>query len=253
VVPRGILEIRSRANPGFKALRRLQPGFGSESILVEGDKLIAEALAAGLVPTALWTVTEPARPWPCPVYIVPERMYAQVSPTRSGRPPLAVFETPGLDREPLGEGRFLLLDRIQDPGNAGALVRAAVAFAFDGVLWHQPSVFPFHHGVIRASAGAVFRARNLLWSVDRGGPSLIGAALEDAVALEDHRWPASFVLVMGNEGHGFSAEVADRLTTRIRIPIAETVESLNVAGAAHILMYAARKGMRCGADEEPHR
>jgi tRNA G18 (ribose-2'-O)-methylase SpoU len=130
------------------------------------------------------------------------------------------------------------LDQIQDPGNAGALVRAAVAFDIDGIIWHTPCVYPYHHACIRASAGAVFHIRNLVFQDENlSDLNLIGAESRGEYGIQDFSWPRDLVLVMGNEGHGLSALVRKHLKTTVSIPIPGKAESLNVAGAAHILLY----------------
>jgi len=130
---------------------------------------------------------------------------------------------------------------VQEPGNAGALVRAAVAFGMDGILWRKPCVYPFHHATIRASAGCIFLSKN--WFMEDLPESInlpiIGAAGEEgAINLDAFQWPPHFILAMGNEGQGLDASLRARLSDRVRIPMAAGVESLNVAGAAHIVMYA---------------
>lgn len=238
--------ISSKENPAFKALLRLAAaGWESREILVEGEKLIVEALRAGWSPRSAWTDGggQQFAP-PCPLYQVPAKLYHRLSPTKSGRSPLCVFplaRPATATAKRLGTGRFLLLDRIQEPGNAGALIRAATAFGMDGVLWVKPSVFPFHHAVIRASAGSVFQLEQLVCEDDQLGLSavpLIGADMEGAVSLERFQWPEHFILALGHEGRGLSDSLRARLHARVRIPTTGMVESLNVAGAAHILLYS---------------
>lgn len=242
------VRITSRANETYKAVRGLHVGFGGKEILVEGEKLIGEAHRQGLTAKSQWFVDAALVHLNCPAFQVSADMYAALSPTRAGQAPLVVFSAPNLP-EPgpgdLGEGRYLLLDRVQDPGNGGALVRAAAAFGFSGVLWRRPCVYPFHHAAIRASAGCVFHLPQ--WLVDESfSPklSLIGAAGEaEAVSMDDFIWPNSFILAMGNEGQGLDPALRRSLTHLVRIPMAAGVESLNVAGAAHVLMHdAARQG-----------
>lgn len=235
--------ITSRSNPRLKALRRqLKAGFGSTEFLVEGEKLIHEALAAGLQPRAIWAVEPPTMPFKGPVFLVPQAIYKQISPTKNGQPPLAEFDLPDLpsfSNASSLHGAWLLLDRIQDPGNAGTLMRAARAFGFEGVLWHVPTVFPFHHACIRASAGAVFHLNHRLLKAEKVAelklPLIIGAL--EGQALETFQWPADSILAMGNEGHGFSPEIDAKASARVHIPVNPMTESLNVAGAGHILMY----------------
>ena len=235
--------IQSRANPRYKHLKQLaQAGFGSDLIVVEGLKLIREAMAAGVSFESVWEIEADALNIACPRFRLGAEMYRQASPTRSGNAPLAVVRCPSLNRgEMPAPGRVLLLDAVQEPGNAGALVRAAAAFGFSAVVWLKPCVFPFHHACIRASAGTVFQVKHYLW--EDAGPlasaemPVFGADGHGEVGLKDVTWPQHLVLAMGNEGHGLRAEVKAHLTQRVAIPIAPGVESLNVAGAAHILMY----------------
>jgi len=236
--------IRGWANPEFKALRkRLKPGFGSAEMAVEGPKLIAEAMRAGLRPTELWTDGEPLADLDCPQYRLSSAHYQKISAAKTGQPPLAIFPAPALpeaDAADLSRGRWLLLDRLQDPGNAGSLVRAAAAFDFDGVLWRVPCVYPFHHGCIRASAGAAFHLPMRLWT-ERAATlcrlPLIGTDADAPFALDEFDWPEDLALAMGNEGHGLSPELVGALSARVRAPISGRVESLNVAGAGHVLMF----------------
>ena len=238
------VEIQSRSNPKLKALKKLHgAGFNSEHILVEGSKLLEEALKAGWKPLQLWSDgTDTPAVLECPHFRLSPQLYRQVSPTKSGHSPLAVFAVPQLPHigaQQLEKGRYLLLDRIQEPGNAGALVRAAAAFDLAGVLWLRPCVFPFHHACIRASAGAVFHLPSYRITFEEQlfrELRLIGAEARGQCRLEDFRWPENFILALGNEGHGLSLDIKSRMDTSLRIPMSERVESLNVAGAAHILM-----------------
>ena len=217
---------------------------------MEGDKLIRTALDSGWKAESIWSDHGISFPLKCPFYLVPKSLYSLLSPTKSGQPPLAVFQCENKpQRLPLAPmlGRYLLLDQVQEPGNAGALVRAAVAFGFDAILWNRPCVFPFHHACIRASAGCVFQARHYLFENYQAllaHHPIIGSDASGSFDLQSAPWPDHFVLAMGNEGHGLSQEIRDHLRFSVRIPLALGVESLNVAGAAHILMYHLRRAKR---------
>lgn len=226
-------------------LKKIQrAGIASKEIVVEGEKLITEALAAGLQPQSAWYTEPPNVLLPCESFLLPASVYQSISPTKSARPPLAVFTAPEMCHLPSHalEGAWLLLDNIQDPGNAGTLVRAALAFGFDGVLWHQPSVYPFLHSCIRASAGAVFKLKHRVIAsqdedfFDQRKLPLIVASLHGE-NLTHFKWPNAMILAMGNEGHGFSDPVERCASHRVRISIESSVESLNVGGAGHILMH----------------
>jgi TrmH family RNA methyltransferase len=233
------LRISSRQNPRFKAMLALKAGRLSqpEGILVEGEKLIAEAIAAGLTLKELWSC-RPVEDTPVESYLVSEEMYRQISPTIHGQAPLGVF-WPLPEPRSFSDGPLLVMDGIQDPGNAGAMVRAARAFAVKQFAWLKPCVSPYHHAVIRGSAGSVFRATHRQfesfseWLPDR--PLIV--ACRGGQPLPAFAWPKQFALCMGNEGHGHRQELLEKASLRVGIPQAEDVESLNVAGALHILLY----------------
>lgn len=241
-----LMEIRSRANPRYKELKQwLRAGAAAPVLLVEGTKLIREALAAGMVPRAVWTTAAVSESFQGQTYRIPADMYGAISPTRSGNAPLAVFDKSALQQgPPPRQGRLLLLDAVQEPGNAGALIRAAAAFGFDGVIYALPGCSPFHHACIRASAGTVFRVKHYpLAEIDlenwlSSNTLPIFGADGAGKYLQTIAWPRDLILAMGNEGHGLRPLVRNHLSDLVAIPIRKQVESLNVAGAAHIIMYA---------------
>jgi len=146
-----------------------------------------------------------------------------------------------------GQALAVVLDGLQDPGNAGAILRAAEAFGASGVAFLKGSVNPYNPKCLRASAGSVFRVP-LVAALD---PRLLLAAAEqrtlDLFALMpqggreagEANFTRKCAIIVGSEGHG----VSDRLRARalgIRIPTTG-VESLNAALAAGITLYVARK------------
>jgi len=149
-----------------------------------------------------------------------------------------------LFREP---SLVLVLDGLQDPGNAGAILRTAEAFGATGVLGLKGTVNPYNPKAVRASAGSVFRVP-LVWGLDE---SAALAALRqqrlDLYAAEpaarrllgeaDLRRGCAFII--GSEGRGVSRTLR-AASTELRIPTSG-VESLNAAVAAAILLYEARR------------
>jgi TrmH family RNA methyltransferase len=146
----------------------------------------------------------------------------------------------------------LVLEAVQDPGNLGALIRSAVAFGFRvGVT--RGSVDPFNPKAIRASAALMFRAGlfrlDYHWEVPRG-TTLVATAADGDIAYTDWDWSKPTVLVVGNEGSGVSPDTGVRAAARLRIPMMEGVESLNVAAAGAIIMADAHR-RRLEATREP--
>jgi RNA methyltransferase, TrmH family len=144
--------------------------------------------------------------------------------------------------------RLLVLDAIQDPGNAGTLVRTAAGLGTVATISLPGTVDLWSAKVVRSAMGAHFRYPTLsctwdalgaflarqgveLWAADGDGEPLDGAA---------ERSPAALAVVVGNEGAGVSEEARARAHRIVAIPIAPTVESLNAAAAGAILLYAVR-------------
>ena len=240
-------ELTSSSNVEIKFVRKIRKGSESHFI-VEGKKLLTMALEADFHLESLWC----SNSYPdqleflhglanIPVRIVTQQLYEGLSPTRASKGPLGVFKRPegSLGKFEMEKGRFLLLDSIQDPGNAGALVRAAAAFGMDGVIWSELRPDPFHHALIRSSAGSVFGIRQFSGDMEglRKGPSLIGTSASRGTPLPEYCWPESLVLCLGNEGHGLCSAIEQLCRDFVYIPIQNNVESLNVAGAAHVLLY----------------
>ncbi|MFI6869780.1 TrmH family RNA methyltransferase [Nocardia sp. NPDC050406] len=137
---------------------------------------------------------------------------------------------------------------MNDPGNAGTLIRVADAVGADGVVLAGDSVDPHNGKCVRACAGSLFhvpvaRERDIdatLSALERAGIAILATTARGEVDLDDAdeilRGPVAWLF--GNEAHGLDAAIARRATHRIRIPIHGRAESLNLAAAAAICLYA---------------
>ncbi len=158
--------------------------------------------------------------------------------------------------EALGKqpGLVALLADIQDPGNAGTILRTAAAAGADAVVFAGDCVDPYNGKCVRASAGALFHVP-IVRGVDiasafaqlrDAGMRVLAAdgagetGLDDVVSSAILREPAAWVF--GNEARGLSAAVGAAADLRVRIPIYGRVESLNVAAAAAVCLYASAQG-----------
>jgi 23S rRNA (guanosine2251-2'-O)-methyltransferase len=145
-----------------------------------------------------------------------------------------------------GHHQLMALDGVTNPQNLGMIVRSVAASPLHGLLVPDKGCAELSSLVIKASAGALFKAP--LCRVERLLPAL--RQLRDAgytlAMLSSHRatpmaqWqpPAKLVYVMGNETHGVSAEVVELCEQRLMIPMANGVESLNVAVAAALVAFS---------------
>lgn len=140
----------------------------------------------------------------------------------------------------------IILEQLQDPGNLGTIIRTAAATGVEGIWASENSVEWDHPKVLRASVGAWFR---LPMTVATDIPSLIqefpGQVVATLPTAEKTYWEVDFqqptLILLGNEGAGLSPELASLATEKIKIPLGGGVESLNVAIAASLLLYEAKR------------
>ncbi len=183
--------------------------------------------------------------------VVPDVLFGDLAATETPQGVMALLKLPAWRVEQLFEGAALVvvLDGIQDPGNAGTIVRAAEAFGATGVLFLKGTVSPYNPKTVRASAGSLFRvpflngldaegARSTFH--DRGVDLYAGVPAPDAARLVtelDLTRPCG--LVIGSEGRGVGPKLRGAAAPTV-IPTVG-VESLNAALAAGILLYEARR------------
>ena len=213
--------------------------------VVEGEKVIAELLAANfafteLYATANWIGQNPkAADYLNAVELNPDEM-ARIShfPTPSTVLAVGPIARHSLASDTLDHGLTLALDGVQDPGNVGTLLRLADWFAFDRVVLSPDCADLFHQKVINASMGSFARVRAHTADLATALATTTAPILGCDLAGEDvHTLPAlrDAIVVIGSEGRGLSPAVAARLTRRVTIPRLGGAESLNAAIAAAIV------------------
>jgi TrmH family RNA methyltransferase len=175
--------------------------------------------------------------------------FADLASTEAPQGVIALVKPTAWTLDQLLRGRALVavLDGIQDPGNAGAILRAAEAFGATGAAFLKGSVSPYNPKCMRASAGSIFRLpiaaaldeSLLLAALEKKRGALYAAMPRADVLVSDANFKTSCAIVIGSEGRGVSHDLAGRATA-LRIPTTG-VESLNAAVAAGILFYEARR------------
>ncbi len=220
-------------------------------IVVEGVRPFHEALRAGMAPVQVVVrdegVLEGLPPELISLAEVNRRAVERIATTTSPPPLVALFPMPIHRLETMKGSRFLVLDGIQHPGNAGAMVRTAHWFGLDGVLlWG--GVDAWHPRMISGSAGAVFHLPTVRldrwealkkWVEQRRLPVWI-AHMKGTLLEEIQPPPKRWALVMGSEGHGVASQWNEIEVQRVRVGGCRPFESLNVAVAAGIIMHAWR-------------
>jgi TrmH family RNA methyltransferase len=181
------------------------------------------------------------------VFVLPDALFAALSTTETSQGVMALVRPPNwtLDQLFRAQSLVVVLDGVQDPGNAGTIVRTAEAFGATGIIFLKGAVSPYNPKTLRASAGSVFRMP-LVAGLD---PALARAAIEqkrmDVYAtqpngkkmLGDVDFTRRAAIIIGSEGHGIS-ETLRSAAIDLRIPTSG-VESLNAAVAAAVILYEA--------------
>jgi TrmH family RNA methyltransferase len=189
------------------------------------------------------------------VVVVEDALFQTVSATETTQGVLALVRPPhwNLDQLFRDPALVVVLDGLQDPGNAGAIVRAAEAFGATGLMFLKGTVSPYSPKTVRASAGSLFRMP-LVSGLDE---ALARAALEQRRLeiyaampagkrdLRDVSLTRPSALIIGSEGRGVSERLRSAAID-LRIPVSG-VESLNAAMAAGILLYEARRQRAAGS------
>jgi RNA methyltransferase, TrmH family len=244
----------SDKNPFLKQVRRAAAhgALTADGLaLAEGPHLLQEAIRSGVeIHTVIAAESEPlpaiegARTWR-----VSNKIFAALASTEKPQGVLALIRPRSwtLDRLLHGTPLLVILDGVQDPGNAGAILRAAEAFSGTGAVFLKGAVSPYNPKCLRASAGSVFRlplvtgleAAALLDTLDHARVSLYAADPHAATKLAEANLAAGCALIIGAEGKGVSPALAAS-AAGLRIPTT-SVESLNAAVAAGILLYEASR------------
>lgn len=248
------------------ATRRFRAETGQ--FLAEGPQAVREAL---LVPDAVHEVFATAAatdrhaalhdvaldtdvPWS----VVEDEVLAEIADATTPQGLVAVCGTVvrGLDAVPEGARLVVVCHDMRDPGNAGAVIRCADAAGADAVVLSADSVDPTNPKAVRASAGSLFhlpvvverdhgavltllRARGLQVLATDGGAALdLFDAERDGSGLDLAR-PTAWI--MGNEAQGLPAEVRDAADQAVAVPILGRAESLNLATAAAVCLYASAR------------
>lgn len=234
-------------------------------LLIEGPHLLDAALKAGLRATEVFATPEflgSGHPilgrLSLPPTTVSAAILDRVADSDSPRGLVALVESPCWDPTWFGsaprELPIVYGDRLQDPGNVGALARVVEASGSAGLVLGPGSAPPTHPRALRASAGSLLRiavasgiAPERLDEAagSRQWVALSAAGGRDLYQLDDQvDLSTPMVLCLGSEGVGLSPEVAARCRLTVTIPMASAAESLNVAVAAGVALFELRRRRR---------
>lgn len=252
------LDIYARMNePQLKTLYEPKEGL----FIAESPMVIMRALDAGYIPESVLTCKEAftghgkevteriGYEFPdVPVYIGSDEALKEIRGYQLTRGVLCAMK-----RKPIPEAseilrnmrRVVLLEDIENPGNVGAIFRSAAAMFMDGVLLTWDCSDPLYRRAARVSVGTVF---NIPWTYtdmdfelfkEYGFKTMAMALRDEAIPVSDPRLRKEdkLVIIMGNEGYGLKQETIDKCDHTVKIPMAEGVDSLNVAAASAVAFY----------------
>jgi RNA methyltransferase, TrmH family len=243
--------IRSRENPLIKELHKLaadnQAYKKTGRFWVEGSHLCSAAIARGHSPEmaifseSYWTVANSG--WVLASkrrVILPDALFRSISTLESPESFGFLFNIPNTTTLRL-DLPTVILDRIQDAGNVGSILRSAAAFGFHQVLGLQGTAAFWSSKVLRAGMGAHFCLSLieglLLEDLDCLQLPLLVTSSHQGQLIQHQKLPSPCAWVFGNEGQGVCQPLMERASIKVRIDQPGGEESLNVAAAAAICLY----------------
>ncbi len=266
-------EIRSNENKIYKLCMQLTAKKYRDRLglyLIEGENLLEEAIKNGarmrqvIFSESFLEKAETARrslprglSEGIETFSMSDRLFSGIAQTKTPQGIIAVVEKPALTRDEAvsaikKEGaNVVILDRLQDPGNIGTIIRTADAAGISMIIALKGTADVFSPKVIRAAMGSVFRMpiffadepREVLALMKECGKRTAATCFDTDSFYYDADISKDTAIIIGNEGNGICEEFSDGADIRIKIPMHGNIESLNAAVAAAILMYeAVRKG-----------
>ncbi len=254
--------LTSTRNSLVKQLRQLGTSTkerrSQQLFLVEGTHALIEAIATSypleiICCTEIWAELHRDLYAQCEeicerVEIVSEPVIEAIATTVSPDGVVAVAQfqpTANLEINSFG----LALETIQDPGNLGTIIRSAVAVGVDGVLVSDDSVDLTHPKILRATAGQWFRCPmqsspdlyQAVRDLQKQGVKAIATSSTAELTYWEFDFTQPSLILLGNEGNGLTSELMQLADVEVTIPMSDRVESLNVAVAAALLLYEAKR------------
>lgn len=248
--------IESKENQIYKQINSLNSKKYRDrlsSYIVEGEKLVVEAVESGMADIVVVESGRNIRLPRCEVnpVFMEGKLFRKLTHTENSQGIFAVVKNNKISDDEFlrltdGDKTVVLLDRLQDPGNVGSIIRTAAAAGVGGLIVIKGTVDIYSPKVVRAAANAIWKLPIVhveSWEaavkiVRRGRKKLVATAMKDAIDYCEYK-PQSqgTAIIIGNEGSGISRELIEESDIRVKIPMERGMESLNAAVAAGILMY----------------
>ncbi len=255
------LIVQSRQNARVRALRAAllrPPGVGSDELVgIEGIHLLEEALASGLEVETIFVRVGSGRSLDrlatgsAQVVLLTEEVLRGVVSTEAPQGIAALVRPPVFRVDDLFHSTrplMIVVAGLQDPGNLGTIVRSAEAFGAAGIIMLPGTASLWNPKCVRASAGSAFRLpvvqltpEECVRELRARGIRSLATVVRRGTAADSSDLTTPSALWIGNEGAGLAPELAAMCEERVTIPCPGTVESLNAAIAASVLLYEASR------------
>jgi TrmH family RNA methyltransferase len=256
------LVIRSADNSTVKFVRSLRQRKMREAervFVVEGSRLLEDALTLGVRPHFVILREDQANRIvelnslagsELDLRILDRRLFDSLADTVTPQGVLAVFPFPTVELLAVERPLIVVADRMSDPGNLGTLLRVSVGAGANAVYLTEGTVDPYNPKVVRAGMGGHFRipiiwldGDSLGW-IELNCSQRVLAVASGGTEYNRIDWTSSSALLLGPETGGFSEEIIRLSTTRAKIPLENSLESLNAAVAGAVMLFEASRQRR---------
>ena len=250
--------ITSRDNAKLKLARAVRDGREPTLIFIEGVRLFEEAVRSGLdihhvlissdvsdsVKLADLLATQRAT-----VVKVAARLFDSISDTKNSQGVIALAAKPSFELADLPDGLTVLLHRVNNPSNLGAVIRTAEAAGVAGLITTTGSADAFSPKSLRASMGSAFRMpiiegieihEAIRWAREKRLLST-AADISGSLSYTEVDWSIPRLVVFGSEAHGLEERELDSIDEKIFVPMENKVESLNLAVSSGIILFEAKR------------
>jgi TrmH family RNA methyltransferase len=238
----------------IKKLKEKKYRLKSNQFLIEGFRFVLEALKSDFEVSMIFVSDKSKERWEdfnissklhknTKVYWVTEQILKLLSDTETPQGIVAVVDNRELNVENK-EGFYVLVDKIQDPGNMGTIIRTAHASKALGVIITKGTVDIYNEKTLRSTMGSIFHVPiiqdNDLDKINflkENGFKLVASSLDTDKNFYDVDFTGKIIISVGNEGNGISDEIYDMADIKVKIPMPGGAESLNVSVAAGVMMF----------------
>ena len=240
--------ITSKDNNRIKHIRKLlnkKESFNEELFVIEGENLIEEAIKNKLL-VELYVLDGVENRFDFECNYVSLDVMKSISSLESA--PRLIGLSKFLNKKELGS-KIVLLDDVQDPGNVGTIIRSAVAFGVDTIVFSKKCVSPYNEKVLRSTGGMIYNTNiiisdleEIIDKIKNKNINVYGTSLKESKSLCDVAKKDKYAVIFGNEGSGVKEKLLDKCDEIIRIDMENICESLNVGVSAGIILYHMYRG-----------